>query len=299
MNHLLRELAPLSDGAWSQVEDEAKSRLTTYLAARKLVDFRGPRGWDYSAHNLGRTTGVDAGVGDRSVRVRQRRVLPLVELRVPFTLQRSELDDVARGATAIDLGPLDAAAKAIALAENAAVFHGFAAGGIEGITEASSHDAVAAGDDFPTYPTHVATAVRVLMEAGIGGPFGLALSSELWTLVVETTEHGGYPLFEHLRRAIIGGPIVWTPGIEGAVVLSQSGGDFVFHSGQDLSIGYADHDRETVTLYLEESFTFSVVEPDAAVALLTRGGRRPAERPASRISRAESGGSRTRPRRRP
>ncbi len=269
MNHLLRELAPLSDAAWSEVEDEAKSRLTTYLAARKLVDFHGPRGWDHSAHDLGRADPVEGGVGDPAVQARQRRVLPLVELRVPFALRRSELDDVERGATNVDLGPLDRAAKAIALAENAAVFHGFPSGNIAGITEASSHDSVAAGDDFHAYPTHVASAVRVLMEAGISGPFGLALSSELWTMVVETTEHGGYPLLEHLRRAIIGGPIVWTPGIDGAVVLSQRGGDFDFESGQDLSIGYLDHGPEQVTLYLEESFTFTVADPDAAVALST------------------------------
>ena len=105
------------------------------------------------------------------------------------------------------------------------------------------------------------------MEAGVSGPFALALSSELWTPVVETTEHGGYPLFEHLHRAIIGGPIVWTPGIHGAVILSQRGGDFVFDCGQDLSIGYLDHRADEVTLYLEESFTFSVEEPDAAVAI--------------------------------
>jgi uncharacterized linocin/CFP29 family protein len=53
-------------------------------------------------------------------------------------------------------------------------------------------------------------------------------------------------------------------------VLSQRGGDFVFHLGQDLSIGYRDHDAEVVRLYVEESFTFRVSEPDAAVAL-TRG----------------------------
>jgi len=50
-------------------------------------------------------------------------------------------------------------------------------------------------------------------------------------------------------------------------VLSLRGGDFVLDCGQDLSIGYLQHDARTVRLYLEESFTFRVVEPDAAVAL--------------------------------
>ena len=42
MDHLYRELAPVSAAAWEQIEGEAKSRLVTHLAARKLVDFAGP-----------------------------------------------------------------------------------------------------------------------------------------------------------------------------------------------------------------------------------------------------------------
>jgi uncharacterized linocin/CFP29 family protein len=84
--------------------------------------------------------------------------------------------------------------------------------------------------------------------------------------VLETSEHGGYPLLNHLRE-IIGGPLVFSPGVEGAVVVSMRGGDFLFESGQDLSVGYWDHDNEAVNLYLEESFSFRVVTPEAAVAL--------------------------------
>ena len=54
-------------------------------------------------------------------------------------------------------------------------------------------------------------------------------------------------------------------------MLSLRGGDFVLDCGQDLSIGYRDHDAEAVRLYVEESITFRVLEPDAAVAL-TKGG---------------------------
>lgn len=265
MNHLHRDLAPISTEAWGQIEDEAKERLTTFLAARRLVDFHGPRGWDFSALNLGRASAV--GDGGTGVEVRAREVQPLVEFRLPFTLDRAQLDDASRGAGDIDLGPLDAAAEKIALAENEAVFHGFAPGGIKGITEASSHDPIPLGTGPKDYPAAVAGAVRKLLESGISGPFGLALSSAIWTTVVESAEPGGYPLLDHLRTALLGGPIVWAPGVGGGVVLSQRGGDFRFESGEDLSIGYLDHSSTQVTLYLEESFTFKVEEPDAAVAL--------------------------------
>ena len=53
----------------------------------------------------------------------------------------------------------------------------------------------------------------------------------------------------------------------GSIVLSLRGGDFVFDSGQDVSIGYDSHDADVVRLYLEESFSFHVSTPEAAVAL--------------------------------
>jgi uncharacterized linocin/CFP29 family protein len=73
-------------------------------------------------------------------------------------------------------------------------------------------------------------------------------------------------VFDHISK-ILGGPIVWAPGVEGAVVLSLRGGDFLFESGQDLSIGYEGHDDQAVRLYLEESFSFRVATAEAAVAL--------------------------------
>jgi uncharacterized linocin/CFP29 family protein len=154
----------------------------------------------------------------------------------------------------------------MAVAENRAVFHGWEAAGISGIAESSAHEAITLGEDCERYPRHVARAVELLLCAGIGGPYGLALGPEAYTRVQQTTEHGGYPLLEHLRK-IVGGPLVWAPGVRGAVVASQRGGDFVLEVGEDLSIGYERHDSDAVELYLLESFTFRVLTPEAAVAL--------------------------------
>ena len=264
MDHLYRDVAPISDAAWSQIEDEAKSRLVTHLAARKLVDVEGPNGWGYSATDLGRVEEVESPA--EGVRALRRRVLPVVELRADFAVSREELDDADRGAGDIELRELDEAVRQIARAENATAFHGYAAGGILGITEESSHPPISIAADTEQYPNVVAQATDTLRQAGIGGPYGLAIDPAIYTGIVETAEHGGYLLLDHLRQ-ILGGPVVWAPGVQGGVVLSQRGGDFVFHLGQDLSIGYRDHDAEVVRLYVEESFSFRVTEPDAAVAL--------------------------------
>jgi uncharacterized linocin/CFP29 family protein len=264
MDHLYRELAPIPAAAWDQIEAEAKSRLVTHLAARKLVDFAGPHGWGHSATDLGRVDEV-TGPAEGVVALR-RRVLPLVELRADFAVSREELDDADRGSGNIELPELDEAVHQIALSENSTVFHGYAAAGMLGITEQSSHPPIAIEEDMEQYPKVVAQATDVLRGSGIGGPYGLAIDPTIYTVIVETAEHGGYLLLDHLRQ-ILGGPLVWAPGVEGGVVLSLRGGDFVLDCGQDLSIGYRDHDADVVRLYVEESFSFRVVEPDAAVAL--------------------------------
>jgi uncharacterized linocin/CFP29 family protein len=265
-NHLLRAHAPVTSAGWELIDREARERLVVALAARRLVDFSGPHGWEYSATNLGRTEPLSEAPCD-GVDALRRRVLPLVEARAPFTIARDELRAADRGAEDVDLTELDAAARNLAVAENKAVFHGWPQAGIEGIAEASQHPALPRDSGFEDYPSDVAKAVELLRRAGIGGPYGLALGTDDYTAVVETAEHGGYPLFDHLRK-ILGGAIVWSPGVDGAVVLSQRGGDFLLECGQDLAVGYDEHDSETVRLYIVESFSFRVATPEAAVALV-------------------------------
>ena len=264
MNHLLRSLAPISDSVWKALDDEAGERLTPALAARKLVDFSGPHGWEHSASNLGRTAPLTSAPCT-GVTGLQRRVLPLVELRADFELSRTELRDADRGAVDPDLEALDIAAHQIAVAENVSVFHGWH-GAITGIEEASPHERMHLGEATDAYPRPVAGAVERLLHNGISGPYALALGGEQYQRVVETAEHGGYPLLEHLSK-ILEGPIIWAPGVKGAIVLSTRGGDFLFESGQDLALGYDSHDGDVVRLYLEESFTFQVATPEAAVVL--------------------------------
>ena len=264
MNDLLRELAPVSDAAWSEIEEEAKRTLHLMLAARKLVDFRGPLGWDASAVSLGRTQSLSAPV-QSGVESHLRRVQPLVELRTPFELSREELEAVGRGARDPDLDPVREAARNIATAEDRAVFHGYPNGEITGIAESAKDSTLTLSDDYEAYPSSVAEAVNKLHTAGVDGPYAIALGPRCYTGLTKTTK-GGYPVIEHVRR-LLDGPIVWASAVNGAVVLSMRGDDFELVVGQDLSIGYLSHSATTVKLYLQESFTFRVLSPEAAIPL--------------------------------
>jgi uncharacterized linocin/CFP29 family protein len=264
--HLLRSHAPITEAGWKLIDDEARDRLTPGLAGRRLVDFDGPRGWEHSATPLGRVADDEVSPLDH-VEGRVRRVLPLVELRARFRVSRAELAAGDRGAQDVDFDDLDDAVQRLVVAENTAIFHGWTGAGIDGMARVSAHDPIPCGDEIDRYPSFVARAVETLLRHGVAGPYGLALGREEYTRVIETAEHGGLLLFDHLRK-ILGGPIVWAPGVDGGVVLSLRGGDFLYDSGQDISVGYENHDADTVALYLEESFSFRVASPEAAVAIV-------------------------------
>ncbi len=92
------------------------------------------------------------------------------------------------------------------------------------------------------------------------------LGEKAYTSITGGNE-GGYPVFQHIRR-LIDGEIVWAPAIEGGLLLTTRGGDFVMDIGQDISIGYLNHTGTDVELYLQESFTFSALTSEATVTLL-------------------------------
>ncbi|MGB3412714.1 MAG: family 1 encapsulin nanocompartment shell protein [Microthrixaceae bacterium] len=265
MNHLLRNLAPISDDSWSAIEEEASTALKELLAARRIVDCPEARGWEFSSITTGRIETLESPEPNQ-VEARIRSVQPLVEFRTPFSLTRSELDAVDRGACDADLDPVRHAARRAANVEDHAVFHGYAPGGIIGITEASPHDPIIIGSDYDAYPSFVARATARLKLSGVGGPYAIALGPRCFTGVMEQSEMGGYPVLEHLRL-ILGGPVVFAPGVNGAVVVSQRGGDFELILGEDFSVGYSSHDADSVNLFIEESFTVRTCSPEAAVYL--------------------------------
>jgi len=263
MNNLHRELAPISAAAWSQIEAEATRTLKRYLAARRVVDVEGPSGVATSAIGTGHVHSIDPpGEG---ITARQRGVKPLVELRVPFTLNREQIDNVERGANDSDWQPVKDAARQLAFAENRAVFEGYAAAGIGGIREGTSNPKLVLPGEITTYPDVIASALNQLRLVGVEGPYSVVLSADAYQALSEASDHG-YPVLEHIRR-IVDGEIVWAPGIAGAYVLTTRGGDFGLYIGEDVSIGYLGHDDNAVRLYLEESFTFLLLTTEASVAI--------------------------------
>jgi uncharacterized linocin/CFP29 family protein len=263
MNNLHRELAPISDAAWAQIEGETTRTLKRYLAGRRVVDVPSPGGIALPGVATGHLKSISAPA--EGIVANQREVKPLVELRVPFELSRQTIDDVERGSDDSDWQPAKDAAKKLAFAEDRAIFNGYGEGSIQGIREGTSNAIETLPADVRDYPDAVAHALSQLRLVGVNGPYSVLLGADEYTALAETRDHG-YPVLEHVKR-IVDGNLIWAPAIEGAFVLTTRGGDFELNIGQDISIGYVSHTDSVVRLYLQETFVFRVLTSEASVAL--------------------------------
>ena len=263
MNNLHRELAPISDAAWAQIEEETTRTLKRYLAGRRIVDVPAPGGIALSGVGTGHLKSITAP-GDGII-ARQREAKPLVELRVPFELSRETIDDVERGSDDSDWQPAKDAAKKLAFAEDRAIFDGYHEAGIQGVRETTSNPIETLPADVRDYPDAVAHGLSQLRLVGVNGPYSVVLGADEYTALAETRDHG-YPVLEHVKR-IVDGNLIWAPAIEGAFVMTTRGGDFELNIGQDVSIGYLSHTDSVVQLYLQETFVFRMFTSESAVAL--------------------------------
>jgi len=263
MNNLHRELAPVSEAAWMAIEEETARTLKRYLTGRRIVDVNGPAGVGLSAIGTGHLNSITApGEG---ILARQREVKSLVELRVPFELDRQQVDDVERGASDSDWQPAKDAAHKIAHAEDRAIFEGYPAAGIRGIRQGTTNQIMNLPADVRQYPDAIAQALNQLRLVGVNGPYSVLLGSDAYTALAESSD-SGYPVIDHVKK-LVKNEIIWAPAIIGAFVISTRGGDFDLHIGQDISIGYLSHNDSVVRLYLQETFTFLLLTGEAAVAL--------------------------------
>lgn len=266
MDLLKRELAPIVDEAWSAIDDEARTALKTTLSARKFVDVDGPYGWDYTAAGAGRLD-LPGAANAEGIRFGVYRVQPLLEFRTTFELNIWELDNIKRGADDVNLEPVTQAAERAAHFEDNVVFQGMKQdAGIVGLQEAASdeHETIALGQSQRDALDAISRAILTLQDAAVEGPYCMVAGPDVWRQLASFAE--GYPLYRHVER-LIEGPVIYSPAVQGAYLISQRGGDLQLILGQDFSIGYESHTSEAVKLFLTESFTFRILDPAVAVPM--------------------------------
>jgi uncharacterized linocin/CFP29 family protein len=260
MDILKQNLAPITEKAWGEINEQAKFIFKTFLTARKVVDVEGPKGIDLAAVPTGRLEVPKSQSNE--VQYGIHKVMPIVETRQSFKLNIWELDNVNRGVKDVDLEPLEDAAKKMAEFEEKAVYYGFEKAGISGLKSSSGNKCLSCPKNAEELVTGIPEGIRMMKEAAIEGPYSLVVNAKRWEEINQYKQ--GYPLNKHIND-IIGGEIILSPSIDSMFLVSQRGGDLVLTLGADLSIGYELHDSKDVQLYFMESFTFQILEPKAFV----------------------------------
>ncbi|MDO9507988.1 MAG: family 1 encapsulin nanocompartment shell protein [Thermovirgaceae bacterium] len=265
MDMLKRSVSPITDKAWNEIDAQATKVLKSRLSARKFVDVSGPHGWDHAVVSTGRLE-VSPLEGGEEVRWGVHLVQPHVETRVTFEMDLRELDNIIRGAKDLRLEPLVDAANRIAAFEENAVYNGFEPGCIVGLSQAGDGQNLSLSAGNPgEIMAGLSEAVMMLNKNAVEGPFVLVAGPRLWHAIDVLGD--GYPLKKRISSIVDGG-IIFCPDIESGLVASTRGGDFELTLGQDVSIGYGSTMGDKIPLFMAESFTFRVIEPNAVVPLV-------------------------------
>lgn len=250
-----KNAAPITQKAWDEIHDTARQSLKNFLSARYALHVDGPHKLGYNVVNTGRLGELQER---EDVCFANYIVKPLTEIRIEFDLKRFELDNIERGVEDCELDNLEEACEKIAKFEENAVYNGLKEAGIKGLFE-YKNDKYEFGKEAFEIRKNVALAVNTLKKNYAERPFDLVVSEEILQRIYAA--ESPYSLYEAIEK-IIGGKILTSTVIEGAILLAHDDEDLKLVIGQDFTVGFQDFDNETVTLYIQESFTTRVLDED-------------------------------------
>lgn len=262
MEWLRRNAAPLSEKVWKEIDNIAGSMFKQTVVARRIVDFDGPRGWNHVATQLGTFKPAKTPRSSGKVRFLVPDVMLLTELRADFAIPWADIDIFERVGPTLESKSIEDAAREMALAEDALLFYGSSTN--PGLL--SSHDTPRVALSDWSQPGRLVvdllTAVEKLDTLGIKGPYEAVLSPHhYYSYLRQTGEGGVYPAAKQL--GIVIAKVYNSPAIEGAVLFSTRGGDFLITVGGDFTIGYRAHDETAVHLFCVETVAAQVLTPEA------------------------------------
>ncbi len=259
MDLLRRDLAPISPQGWSEIDAMARETLVANLSGRKFSDVDGPHGIDHTCVNLGRLS-MPKKQESGSVGYGIYQVQPLIEARVNFLLETWELDNVQRGAKDIRLDSLVAACRDIAVFEEKAIFKGFKPAAITGLQDTVKERDLAMRLDMDSIVDAVSEGQTRMLQDGVEGPANLIVSAKIWKFLARTTPGG---TLRSILETQIAGSVIYSAFVQDALLVAGRGGDLELTVGQDLAVGYHSHTATEVNLFITESFTFRVINPEA------------------------------------
>jgi len=263
MKFLNRETSPIAAAVWGQIDAAFTPLLTQRLKLRGLVGFTSvpfetdaiPTG---NLKILTSTEGLTLSV---------RKPIPMVEIRYDFDLPKSIVEAFKRDKPDFDDSVFKKVSNHFSAVENSLILDGVKEADIEGIL-----------NNIPRKPIHakhtkglidaVASMIAAFGAAFVEGPYKLVLSTATLIKMVAESE-GGVSVKTRLEMLLGTNFFIVCESIgdDKILALSQRGGDFILYNGLDVSIGYAEEKEESYTLFINESCTFRIINPEAAVLI--------------------------------
>lgn len=262
MDILKRQIAPISEEAWKEIDDTARNVLINILSARRVLKMNGPKGWDYAGIPEGRLKKGDEAKDNAGVGTGIYKIKPLVEARASFELNKWELDNIERGAKDVELDALEKACENLALFEEETIYNGYKTGDIEGLTKSAGHK-MELGKDANSILKAIGNGKYALKNSYVDVPFSLIVSEEAYDRINIISE--GTYLIDTIEK-IIGGQVVRSKVVKGAIMIPYKDDDLEFTVGQDLAIGYEGETDKTVKLFVTESIMLRVLDENKIVA---------------------------------
>lgn len=259
MNILKKSLAPITAKAWEEIELQSERIIQEFLTGRKIADVNGPRGMGLGAISTGRLM-IPSNQSKEGINFGIREVIPVIEVRKPFTLDLWELDNASRNAEDINLSSLEKAARQIASFEDEALYYGFDNNIATGLINAADSRPVKVRVSTGAFLGTLAEQVNSLQINGVEGPYTLVLPDSVWAELV--ADSVAYPL-PRLLKGVTGGNLIIHHHNKDIFLVSERGGDFELHLGQDISLGFEGHDTKKVKLFFTESFAYQIHGPEA------------------------------------
>ncbi|SHH10784.1 Uncharacterized protein, linocin/CFP29 family [Anaerosphaera aminiphila DSM 21120] len=262
MDVLKRSIAPVSSEAWSEIDNRAAEVIKSILSARKVLKVNGPKGWDYTSISEGRLKDLD-GVKDKgNVKTGIFETQNLVEARIGFELDKWELDNIERGAKDIDFTNLEIACEQLAIFEENAIYNGYDKGNIMGLSKSAGHK-LKLGANGNEILQSIGEGKYKLFNSYVEGPFDLLVSPEAYNKI-NTVYEGAFLM--HGIEKLIGGEIIRSKALKGALLIPHRDEDLEFTVGQDFSIGFERELEKTVRLFATETFTFRILDESKIVS---------------------------------
>ncbi|MDP0489268.1 MAG: family 1 encapsulin nanocompartment shell protein [Fusobacterium sp. JB021] len=256
MNNLNKNMAPISNEAWEVLNERTKEILVKIISARKVVSIKNVgdlKSIPTGKINLKKVEDMEYGVYD---------VLPLIETRFNFTLNRWELDNISRGDNNINLTNLDKAIFKAAKFEEDLIYNGL--DNVEGLINSCENPPMKIGETPKEILESISKAVIILKDKYISDKLDLIVNYDTWIKLNSIDSH--IPLIKRIKELIKGEVIVskFTPK---TILIPHKNENFELSIGNDFSIGYQTHTSREVTLFITESFVFRILDKELFIIL--------------------------------